>query len=75
MYERRQLVRLIGVRVSNIVPGNYQIHLFDDTQEMIRLYQSIDSIKSQFGENVLLRAAGFVKNAAIPKSKSFRFLQ
>jgi hypothetical protein len=39
------------------------------------LYQSIDSIKSQFGENVLLRAAGFVKNAAIPKPKSFRFLQ
>jgi DNA polymerase-4 len=75
LYERRQLVRLIGVRVSNIVPGNYQIHLFDDTQEMIRLYQSIDSIKSQFGENVLLRAAGFVKNAAIPKPKSFRFLQ
>ena len=58
LYERRLLVRLIGVRVSNLVPGNYQIHLFDDTQEMISLYQSIDSIKSQFGENVLKRAGG-----------------
>jgi DNA polymerase-4 len=41
LYERRLLIRLIGVRVSHLVPGNYQINLFDDTQEMIHLYQSI----------------------------------
>lgn len=58
LYDRRLLVRLIGVRVSHLIPGNYQINLFDDTQEMIRLYQSIDSIKKQFGENKLKRAAG-----------------
>lgn len=58
LYERRLLVRLIGIRVSHLVPGNYQIHLFDDTQEMIRLYQSIDSIKKQFGENLLRHAGG-----------------
>lgn len=58
LYDRRLLVRLIGVRVSHLIPGNYQINLFDDTQEMIRLYQSIDSIKKQYGENKLKRAAG-----------------
>lgn len=58
LYDRRLLVRLIGIRVSHLVPGNYQINLFDDTQEMIRLYQSIDSIKQQFGEGLLKRAAG-----------------
>ena len=75
LYERRLLIRLIGVRFSNLVPGNYQIHLFDDTQEMIRLYQSIDSIKSQYGENILMRAGGFSKNLVSPGPKGLRFLK
>jgi len=54
-YERRMLVRLLGVRFTNLIPGNYQINLFEDTQEMIRLYQAIDSIKAQFGEHSLTR--------------------
>jgi len=59
LYDRRLLVRLIGIRFSQLVPGNYQIHLFDDTQEDIRLYRSIDSIKKQFGKGILMRASGF----------------
>ena len=59
LYKRRQLVRLIGVRSSHLVPGNYQITLFDDTQETVKLYQAIDSIKHQYGEQFLIRAAGF----------------
>ncbi|MEO6916933.1 MAG: DNA polymerase IV [Chitinophagaceae bacterium] len=58
LYDRRLLIRLIGVRFSHLVPGNYQIRLFDDTEEMIRLYQSIDSIKKQFGPALVVRAAG-----------------
>lgn len=69
LYERRLLVRLIGIRVSDLVPGNYQIHLFDDTQEMIRLYQSIDSIKKQFGENLLRRAGGPIETGSGKRHK------
>lgn len=58
VYDRRLLVRLVGVRFSHLVPGNYQIHLFDDTHETINLYQAIDHIKNRFGENKLIRAAG-----------------
>jgi DNA polymerase-4 len=58
LYDRRLLVRLIGIRFTHLIPGNYQINLFEDTQEMIKLYQQIDSIKSQFGEQFLKRAAG-----------------
>lgn len=58
LYDRRLLVRLIGVRFSHLVPGNYQISLFEDTQETIRLYQAIDHIKHRFGETKLIRAAG-----------------
>ncbi|WP_018615954.1 DNA polymerase IV [Segetibacter koreensis] len=59
LYKRRQLVRLIGVRFSHLVPGNYQITLFDDTEETVSLYKAIDSIKHQYGEQFLIRAAGF----------------
>ncbi|WP_295116727.1 DNA polymerase IV [uncultured Chitinophaga sp.] len=57
LYDRRQLVRLVGVRLSHLVAGKYQISLFDDTQEMIALYQAIDSIKSQFGWQYIMRGA------------------
>jgi DNA polymerase IV len=58
LYERRMLIRLIGIRFTNLIPGNYQINLFDDTQENIKLYQAIDSVKKRFGEKFVMRAAG-----------------
>jgi DNA polymerase-4 len=63
LYDRRLLVRLLGIRLTRLVPGNYQIKLYEDTQESIRLYQSIDSIKRQFGEKALMRAVGLKKTA------------
>ncbi|MCR6721526.1 MAG: hypothetical protein NVV59_14865 [Chitinophagaceae bacterium] len=56
LYERRLLIRLLGVRFTHLIPGTYQINLFDDTPENIRLYQAIDSIKKKFGEDKLMRA-------------------
>lgn len=53
---RRLLIRLIGVRFTNLIPGNYQINLFQDTQEKIRMYQAIDSIKRQYGEKLIMKA-------------------
>lgn len=57
LYDRRQLLRLIGVRFTNLVQGSYQINIFEDSQEMIGLYHAIDSVKKQFGEKSLFRAA------------------
>jgi DNA polymerase-4 len=58
LYDRRLLIRLVGIRFTRLVPGNYQIKLYEDTQETIRLYQSIDSIKRRYGERLLIRAVG-----------------
>jgi DNA polymerase IV len=58
LYDRRLLVRLVGVRFTHLIPGNYQISLFEDTQEMISLYQAIDSVKHRFGEKYVMRAIG-----------------
>ena len=55
-FTRRLLVRLIGVRFTNLIPGTYQINLFEDSQEMIKLYQAIDSVKKRFGEKYLSKA-------------------
>lgn len=58
LYDRRLLVRLIGVRLTDLITGSHQITLFEDTQQQIRLYQAIDSIKNRFGEKLLLRGGG-----------------
>ena len=69
LYNRRQLIRLIGVRFTDLIAGTYQINLFDDTQETIRLYQAIDSVKKQYGESYLIRAGGYYKN------KDYRYIR
>ena len=58
LYDRRMLIRMLGIRFTNLIPGNYQIHLFEDTEEIIRLYQAIDSVKNRFGEKLLMKAGG-----------------
>ena len=58
LYQRRLLVRLVGVKFSHMVEGNYQINLFDDTEEQINLYQAMDNIRNRFGDRAVLRASG-----------------
>jgi DNA polymerase-4 len=57
VYERRQLIRLIGVKFSGLVHGSYQISLFDDNLERIRLLQEMDGIRKRFGSDVIGRAS------------------
>lgn len=57
LYERRILIRLIGVRYAGIADGFYQINLFDDSQKMLDLYQSLDKIKNRYGERSVIRAS------------------
>jgi len=57
VYERRQLIRLIGVKFSGLVHGSYQISLFDDSVERIRLLQEMDGIRKRFGSDVIGRAS------------------
>ena len=56
LYDRRMLIRMLGIRFTNLIPGNYQIHLLEDTQEMIKLYQAIDSVKKRFGAGMVVKA-------------------
>lgn len=58
LYQRRVLIRLVGVRFSHLVSGGYQINLFDDTEERIGLYQAMDKIRHKFGDRAIVTAAG-----------------
>lgn len=57
LYQRRLLIRLVGVKITDIVSGNYQINLFDDSEQMLNLYTAMDTIRNKYGESSITRAA------------------
>ena len=61
-FTRRVLIRLIGVKLTKLVNGQTQIDLFDDTEEMINLYQSLDKIRLRFGDKAVMRSIGVLQN-------------
>jgi DNA polymerase-4 len=56
LYNRRMLIRLIGVRFSDLVTGHQQLNMFEDTPEMAGLYQAMDHIRKRFGSKAIRRA-------------------
>ncbi|MFL5752890.1 MAG: DNA polymerase IV [Bacteroidia bacterium] len=58
LYQKRMLIRLIGVKFSHLIQGNYQYNMFEDTTEQLSLYQAMDKIRNRFGDDAIARAAG-----------------
>lgn len=59
LYQKRMLIRLIGVRFSHLIQGSYQYNLFEDCSEQLLLYQAMDKMRKRFGdEGIIKRAAG-----------------
>ncbi len=61
LYQRRLLIRLIGVKVSGLIQGTQQLDLFEDTSEMVRLYQSLDYLRHRFSVKAIRLASGITK--------------
>jgi DNA polymerase-4 len=57
LYQRRILIRMIGVKLSHFVYGHQQIDLFNDTTKLINLYQAMDKMKHRFNDPSLIRRA------------------
>ena len=57
-FNRRLLVRLIGVRYSALVSGNYQLGLFGDTVDYPSLYNALDRIRLKYGDRSVIKAIG-----------------
>lgn len=61
LYERRQMIRLIGVKFSGLVHGHYQINMFDDTEEDMNLLNELDHIRNRWGSQAIGRAVNIDK--------------
>ena len=60
VYNRRMRIRLIGLKFTGLVHGCHQMNLFEDTEELISLYQTMDKIKMRFGSDSVGRASGLL---------------
>jgi len=58
LYQRRLLVRLVGVNFSHLVEGGQQINLFEDSDKVISLYQAMDRIRKRYGSRAVINASG-----------------
>ena len=59
LYQRRMLIRLVGVKLSHLVGGVQQLDMFEDTPEMISLYNAMDRIRLRYGNKAVRRAVIF----------------
>jgi len=58
LYQRRILIRLIGVRFSHLVQGVQQLNMFDDTPKTVNLYKALDRLRNRYGRRAIQRAVG-----------------
>nr|WP_321221113.1 DNA polymerase IV [uncultured Psychroserpens sp.] len=58
LYNRRLLVRLVGVKFSHLVEGGHQINLFQDNQKQLNLIQAIDGLRERYGDRSVIKASG-----------------
>ena len=56
LYEKRMMIRLVGVKLSDIISGSFQIDLFNDAVRDIHLAQAMDGIRKRFGYNTIKKA-------------------
>lgn len=58
LYTRRMLIRLVGIQFGRLVHGVQQLNMFEETPELISLYQAIDRMRRKHGKDILHRAIG-----------------
>lgn len=68
LYNRRVMIRLIGIRLSKLAAGGMQLNLFDDSALTAPLYQAMDRIRLKYGLRSVQPAS--VSAAPLPFSNS-----
>ena len=57
VYTKRMLLRLVGVRLSNLVSGHEQMDLYSGSAENYSLVQAMDKIRNRFGQHAVTRGS------------------
>jgi len=67
LYNRRMRIRLVGLSFMGLVRGTYQINMFEDTVELLALYQALDKMKNRYGFDAVGRANAILKTNRHPR--------
>lgn len=70
LYSKRMLIRLIGVKCSDIVTGSYQIDLFNDAITELNLSKAMDGIRMRYGTTFIKKAV-LSEKSSLPKIQPF----
>lgn len=54
-YREGQMIRLLGVRLSELINGSRQTNLFENSERKTDLYNAIDAVKGRFGKDAIVR--------------------
>jgi len=73
LYNRKMLIRLVGVKFNHLVGGGHQVNMFEDKVQILNLYHAMDRMRLRYGEDkntacssmhfhfvVLIRLMGFI---------------
>jgi DNA polymerase-4 len=58
LYRKGQPVRLLGVRLSELIGDAIQTNLFENVERKTELYKAIDDVKNRYGKYSITKAAG-----------------
>ncbi len=72
LYKRRVLIRLVGVKLSGLVNGHYQMNLFEESDKLANLYKAIDQMKDRFGGDCITRLRSFESGLKSRKLSAFK---
>lgn len=59
VYQKRMLLRLVGVKLSHLVGGYEQISMYGPSEKMYNLYQRMDKIRNLYGTDAVRLATVF----------------
>lgn len=65
VYNRRMLLRLVGVKLSHLVGGHEQIELYGTAERKYNLYQYMDKVRNKYGISAIQLAT------TIPPKKKY----
>lgn len=55
-YQKGRPIRLLGVRLSQLIPFTVQMELFNNNAQKLSLYKAVDDIKDKFGSKAVKKA-------------------
>jgi DNA polymerase-4 len=57
LYQRRMLIRLVGVKFNHLIQGSYQYNMFEDNSQQLLLYQAVDKMRKRYGDDSIIKRA------------------